>query len=198
MAKFEATNRTVIRDEVWERGGAPERVGGGRGSEGWVMVSQQSLVIWLLQRDIIGFWLFPRSRSPSVNFLFHQKFHQGLCILHIVISLTHHPACVEAVYKGTAPSPPISLHTPPPPCTILLHYELVDTDFPFLPATRSILLYIHKRGCGFLATMSVGSKTARISPTSKRIDNAVLFWDIPPSKICAIYNDFSACFCIQK
>jgi hypothetical protein len=43
----------------------------------------------------------------------------------------------------------------------------------------SILLYIHKRGCGFLATMSVGSKTARVSPPSKRIDNAELFLDKP-------------------
>jgi hypothetical protein len=46
-------------------------------------------------------------------------------------------------------------------------------------APVSILLYIHKRGCGFLATMSVGSKTARVSPPSNRIDNAKLFLDKP-------------------
>ncbi len=33
MTKCEATNRTVIRDKVWERGGAPERGGGGGGGE---------------------------------------------------------------------------------------------------------------------------------------------------------------------
>ena len=31
MAMCEATNRTVIRDELWERGGALELGGGGRG-----------------------------------------------------------------------------------------------------------------------------------------------------------------------
>jgi hypothetical protein len=34
--------------------------------------------------------------------------------------------------------------------------------------------------------MSVGSKTARVSPPSKRIDNAELFLDKFPYKICAI------------
>jgi hypothetical protein len=33
-AMCEATNRTVIRDEVLERGGVPERGGGGGGEKG--------------------------------------------------------------------------------------------------------------------------------------------------------------------
>ena len=46
----------VIRDGVWEVGGVPKRGGGGgEGWEGFLMVGQQPLVIWLLQRDIIGF-----------------------------------------------------------------------------------------------------------------------------------------------
>jgi hypothetical protein len=59
-------------------------------------------------------------------------------------------------------------------------YELVDTDFPFFPAPRFILLYVHKRGCGVLETMSVGSKIVRVSPPSKRIDNVELFRDAAP------------------
>jgi hypothetical protein len=56
-----------------------------------------------------------------------------------------------------------------------MHYELVDTDFPFFPPPVSSFFMFTKRGCGFLATMSVGSKTARVSPPSKRIDNVELF-----------------------
>jgi hypothetical protein len=60
---------------------------------------------------------------------------QSLCVSHIVISLTYHPAHVKSVCKGATFPPPLSLHTPPPPpCIILLHYELVVTDFPFSPA----------------------------------------------------------------
>jgi hypothetical protein len=51
----------------------------------------------------------------------------------------------------------------------------VDTDFPFLSTPVSILPSVHKRGCGFLATMLVGSKIERVSPPSKKIGNAELF-----------------------
>jgi hypothetical protein len=56
-----------------------------------------------------------------------------------------------------------------------MHKPIVSGILILFPAPISILLYVHKRGWGFLATMSVGSNTARVSPPSKRIDNAELF-----------------------
>jgi hypothetical protein len=72
---------------------------------------------------------------------------QSSRVSHIVISPKYHPAHVKSVCKRAA-SPPLHLFSHAPlPLIILLHYELVVTEFPFSPARFSIL--IHKRGCGF-------------------------------------------------
>jgi hypothetical protein len=54
------------------------------------------------------------------------------------------------------------------------------------------------RGCGFLATISVGPKLQGFSPYSKRIENAALFLDTFSLKIYANCNGFPACFRMQK
>jgi hypothetical protein len=43
-----------------------------------------------------------------------------------------------------------------------MHKPIVSGILILFPAPISILLYVHKRGWGFLATMSVGSNTARV------------------------------------
>jgi hypothetical protein len=114
----------------------------------WVMVGHQSLVIWLLQQDIIGFQLFPGSRSR----FFFTEIHQDLCVSHIVILLTFHPARVKTVYKRAAPPPLLSSKTLLPRVLYFCIKSWWTRTFLF-PRPRFILLYVHKRGCGFLATM---------------------------------------------
>jgi len=113
---------------------------------------------------------------------------QCSCVSHIVISLSYQPACVKNVCTHT-------------PLSRVLYFCIISwwsRNFLFLPAPFSILLYLHKRGCGFLATMSVGSKIARVSPPSKRIDNAELFCDKLPQNDVTHCSDFSACFSCTK
>ncbi len=49
------------------------------------------------------------------QFSFFIKFQQGLCVSHIVISLTYHLAHVKTEYKWAASPSPFSLNTNPPP-----------------------------------------------------------------------------------
>ncbi len=57
----------------------------------------------------------PRIQIAVSQFSFFAKVQQGLCISHIVISLTYHQAHVRTECKGDASPPPFSLHNPPPP-----------------------------------------------------------------------------------
>ncbi len=175
MAMCEATNRKVIRNEVRERGGVPEHGGGGRGREGWVMVGQHSLESGCCNETSSDFNFPPDSDRSKSIFFFQSEIHQGLCVSHIVISPTYHPALVKTEYKGAAaPSHFLSSHTPLP-CTILLHYELVDTDFPFFPPPVSSFFMFAKEVVVFWQQCQWDQKNARVSPPSKRIDDAELF-----------------------
>ncbi len=107
MAMCEATNRTVIRGEVWEVGGAPEQKGGGRGWEGLRVVDQLSLVIWLFQRHIIVFYHPPDLDRSKLIFPLNQRLAKLMCFAYCLIAYISFGSCKDCVKE-----PPLS---PPPP-----------------------------------------------------------------------------------
>ncbi len=83
--------------------------------------------------------------------------------------------CVKEPPPRSPPPPPSTSHSPPL-CTILLHYELVVTDFLFFQFLfRS---KFHKETAVFWRQMLANSIWKGTSPHSKRTDNAELFLDI--------------------
>jgi hypothetical protein len=92
----------------------------------------QSRGPWILLHVVSGPWTLHLTRANA------EKPYAGdtpmmldcVTLGHPILRNVYHPAHVKTVCKGAAsPSPP-SLFTPPPPCIILLHYELVVMGFP--------------------------------------------------------------------
>ncbi len=111
---------------------------GERGWEGWRNCRPQTLIIWLFQRHIIGFLLFPGSRSVvSKNFLFKSIVREVMCFACCHIAYISPGSCKDCVKEPPPHHQPPPLHFTHSPslCTILLHYELVVTDFPFFSNT---------------------------------------------------------------
>jgi hypothetical protein len=121
-------------------------VGVRRVGYGWSLITRNLAVA--TGHHQISITVFP-DPDHSKLISFSSEIQQGLCVSYIVISLTYYPAHVKTEYKGAAAPTPFSFHTPPPLCTILLHYKLVDMDFPFFPAPVSSLFMFTKEVVDF-------------------------------------------------
>ncbi len=134
-------------------GGVPGRGGGGGGWEGLLIVGQHFTCYRAVATRHHRISAIPRIQIAVSQFPFSSKVQQGLCVSHIVISLTYHLAHVKTEYKGAATTSPFSLHTAPPPCIIHLHYEVGGHGFssfsrpPFHPSFCSQEVVVFWQQC---------------------------------------------------
>jgi hypothetical protein len=78
-----------------------------------------------------------------------------MCFAYCHIAYISFGSCKDCVKKPPLSRPPSLFTHTPSPFTILLHYGLAVTDFPFFAPLFSVLF--HKRGSGFLAAILVNS-----------------------------------------
>ncbi len=151
MAICAATNRKGDKGWGMRKKRSPWAWGGGwEGWEGLLMVGKQSLVIYLavaMRHHRIS--AIPRIQIAVNQFPFSSEIQQGLCVSHIVISPTYHPAHVKTDYKGAAPLP-LSLF--PPFLPVYYTFALWANGHGFSSFPRPLFhpSLCSQWGCGFL------------------------------------------------
>jgi hypothetical protein len=108
----------------------------------------------------------PRIQIAVSQFSFSSEIQQGLCVSHIVISPTCHPAHVKTEHKGAA-APPLSLHTHPLPRVL---YFCIMSEWTwiflfFLPSASSFFMFAKR--LWFFGNNVSGIKTARVFSSFK-------------------------------
>jgi hypothetical protein len=109
----------------------------------------------------------PQIQIAVSQFSLFIKIQQGLCVSHIVISLTYPLAHVKTECKGAAIPSPVPLHPPPPPRVL---YICIMSEwtwiFLFFPPFVSSFFMFAKRSWFFGNNIS-GIKTARVFSSFK-------------------------------